>query len=246
MTVVWLAGLRGTLPPRGLAALRPIGWIFVVTFVFFLLTSGKAYYLAGAILPLLAAGCVLVAERFRRIVAVGVVLALSALVAWPAMVPVLPTRTYATSFYPAIDEDQLETIGWPEFADTVARALGTAAGRCRRVHRQLRRGRRPGVVRRRRAGLQRPQRLGRLGAAARRRRPGRGRRLPTTRRATSPAAGGSPRSREVDGADNEEAGARRLGLRRAAAPVVGDVAASWCTWTPERRLRPASPPTAGR
>jgi len=35
------------------------------------------------------------------------------------MLPVLPTRTYATSFYPLVDQDQLETIGWPEFADTV-------------------------------------------------------------------------------------------------------------------------------
>jgi hypothetical protein len=46
-------------------------------------------------------------------------LALSAAVAWPAFVPMLPVRTYAASFYPALDSDQLETIGWPEFADTV-------------------------------------------------------------------------------------------------------------------------------
>src|SRR4029079_5420459 len=97
--------------------LRPLAGMCVVTFVFFLFTHGKAYYLAGPILPLLAAGCVITAERFRRLVTVRVVLALSALVAWPALVPVLPTRTYATSFYPAIDQDQLETIGWPEFAD---------------------------------------------------------------------------------------------------------------------------------
>ncbi len=123
MTVVWLAGLNGMFRREEWRLLRPIGWTFVVTFVFFLLTSGKAYYLAGAILPLLAAGCVVVTERVRRTVAAGVVLALSAVVAWPALVPVLPTRTYATSFYPAIDEDQLETIGWPEFVDTVRDAL---------------------------------------------------------------------------------------------------------------------------
>ena len=43
-----------------------------------------------------------------------------------------------------------------------------------RLHRQLRRGRRLRVVRRRRAGLQRPQRLAELGAATGRRRTGRG------------------------------------------------------------------------
>jgi hypothetical protein len=123
MTVVWVAGLHGLLRRAEWRILRPIGWMFVVTFVFFLLAGGKAYYLSGPILPLLGAGCVVVAERVRRIVAVGVVLALSALVAWPAMVPVLPTRTYTASFYPAIDQDQLETIGWPEFVDAVRRAL---------------------------------------------------------------------------------------------------------------------------
>jgi hypothetical protein len=123
MTVVWLAGLRGLFRREDWRPLRPIAWTFVVTFVFFLFTHGKAYYLAGAVLPLLAAGCVLVAERFRRLAAVGVVLALSALVAWPAMVPLLPTRTYATSFYTAIDQDQLETIGWPELVATVRTTL---------------------------------------------------------------------------------------------------------------------------
>ena len=123
LTVVWLAGLHGLLRRPAWSLLRPIGWMFVVAFVFFLFAHGKAYYLAGPVLPLLAAGCVVTAERFRRVVAVGVVLVLSALVAWPALVPVLPTRTYATSFYPMIDEDQLETIGWPELTDTVRSAL---------------------------------------------------------------------------------------------------------------------------
>ena len=44
---------------------------------------------------------------------------MTAAVAWPAFVPVLPVRTYASSFYPALDSDQLETIGWPEFAGIV-------------------------------------------------------------------------------------------------------------------------------
>ncbi|MET0837563.1 MAG: glycosyltransferase family 39 protein [Marmoricola sp.] len=123
MTVVWAAGLGAIFRRPDWSVLRPIGWAFVVTFVFFLFTSGKAYYLSGAIMPLLAAGCVVVAERARRTVLVGVVLVLSAVVAWPAMVPVLPASTYAASFYPEIDQDQLETIGWPEFVDTIREAL---------------------------------------------------------------------------------------------------------------------------
>ncbi len=123
MTLVWLAGLRELFRRDEWRLLRPIGWAFVVTFVFFLLAGGKAYYVSGPLVPLLAAGCVIVVERFRQVVVVGTVLALSAVVAWPAMVPVLPVRTYAASFYPAIDQDQLETIGWPEYVDTVRTAL---------------------------------------------------------------------------------------------------------------------------
>ncbi len=123
MSVVWIAGLRGLFVRQEWRAARPVAWMFVVTFIFYLVSGGKAYYLSGAILPLLAAGCVVAADRFRRIVVVGVVLVLSAMVAWPAYLPVLPPRTYATSFYTAIGEDQLETIGWPEFVATVRKTL---------------------------------------------------------------------------------------------------------------------------
>jgi hypothetical protein len=123
MTAVWVAGLRGLLRRDEWRAVRPVAWMAVVTFVFYLVSGGKAYYLSGAIVPLLAAGCVVVAERFRRLVVVGAVLALSAFVAWASLVPVLPVHTYTASFYTAFDDDQLETIGWPEFAATVRTAL---------------------------------------------------------------------------------------------------------------------------
>ena len=123
MTLVWGAGLAGLLRRHEWERVRPIGWVFVVTFLFFLVTGGKAYYLAGAVPPLLAAGAVLVARQWHRLVLIGLVLALSAAVAWPAGVPLLPARTYATSFYPAIDDSNLETIGWPELVVGVRRAL---------------------------------------------------------------------------------------------------------------------------
>ena len=123
MSLVWLWGLHGLLRRDDWSVFRPLGWVFVVTLVFFLLTGGKAYYLAGAIPALLAAGCVLLARRFRHVVLLGAVLALSAVVAWPAGLPILPPSTYAGSFYPSIEEDQLETIGWPELTDTVRGVL---------------------------------------------------------------------------------------------------------------------------
>jgi hypothetical protein len=125
IAIVWLYGLVELFRHPTWAKLRPIGVVFLVATAVFVITAGKGYYLAGAIVPLVAAGCTALAARWsvRRLIAIGVVLALSALVAWPAFVPVLPVRTYATSVYPALDSDQLETIGWPEFVDSVRATL---------------------------------------------------------------------------------------------------------------------------
>ena len=121
IAIVWIYGLVQLFREPAWTRLRPIAVAFLVSTVVFVIAGGKGYYLAGAIVPLVAAGCTALAARWsaRRLVAAGAVLAVSAAVAWPAFVPVLPVRTYAASFYPALDSDQLETIGWPEFADTV-------------------------------------------------------------------------------------------------------------------------------
>jgi 4-amino-4-deoxy-L-arabinose transferase-like glycosyltransferase len=121
IAIVWLYGLVKLFRDPAWAKLRPIAVAFLVSTAVFLLAAGKGYYLAGAAVPLVAAGCTGLAARWstRRLVAAGIVLALSAAIAWPAFVPVLPARTYAASFYPALDSDQLETIGWPEYADSV-------------------------------------------------------------------------------------------------------------------------------
>jgi hypothetical protein len=125
IAIVWLYGLVRLFRDPAWVELRPIGIAFLVSTAVFLITAGKGYYLAGAIVPLVAAGCTALAARWsaRRLIVAGVVLALSAAIAWPAFVPVLPVRTYAASFYPALDSDQLETIGWPEYASSVRATL---------------------------------------------------------------------------------------------------------------------------
>ena len=123
--VVWVAGLvRLFGHPEWRRARLPAVVLVVVTLVF-LVTGGKGYYLAGAIVPLVAAGCTWLAagRTTRRLVEVGAVLALSAAVAWAGLVPVLPTATYAGSFFREIDDDQPETIGWPEYAATVRQVV---------------------------------------------------------------------------------------------------------------------------
>lgn len=125
IAVLWIFGLVVLLRRPGWVQARPVAGAFLVVVVVFLVTGGKGYYVGGAIPPLIAAGSTALAERWppRRLVSAGVVLALSAMVAWPALVPVLPVRVYTSSFYPLIDDDQPETIGWPELVGTVRATL---------------------------------------------------------------------------------------------------------------------------
>ncbi len=121
IAVVWLLGLVRLLRRPDWARLQPLAITFVVALVVFLVAGGKGYYLAGAIPPLIAAGCTSLAERrtTRRTVVAGVVLVASAAVAYPATVPVLPASAFAGSFYADVNDVQLDTIGWPEYADQV-------------------------------------------------------------------------------------------------------------------------------
>ena len=119
--LVWAAGLFQLLRQPEWRRARLPAVTFLVVLLVFLVTGGKGYYLAGAIVPLVAAGCTWAARgrTTARLAVVGGVLALSAAVAWAGLVPVLPVSTYADSFFRAIDDDQPETIGWPEYAEQV-------------------------------------------------------------------------------------------------------------------------------
>jgi hypothetical protein len=119
--IVWVIGLVQLFRNPSWRRARLPGLVFLVVLVAFLVTAGKGYYLTGAIVPLVAAGCTWLARDRspRRLTAYGAVLALSAAFAWPALVPVLPASTYASSFYPDIDDNQPETIGWPEYTAQV-------------------------------------------------------------------------------------------------------------------------------
>jgi hypothetical protein len=127
IAVVWVTGLVQLFRDPAWRRARLPALVFLVTLVSFLVTSGKGYYLTGALVPLVAAGCTRLARgrSARRLSAYGAVLALSAAVAWPAVVPVLPASTYASSFYPHIDDTQPETIGWPEYTAQVRAVVRT-------------------------------------------------------------------------------------------------------------------------
>ena len=108
------------------AFFRPVPVAYLLVLAAFVVAGGKNYYLLGLLPPLAAAGSVVLAERrspaglriFTALVAV------TALFPLPALLPVLPAQTFADSFYPGINEDGLETIGWP---DVVAQVRGVVA-----------------------------------------------------------------------------------------------------------------------
>ncbi|UJP39995.1 glycosyltransferase family 39 protein [Cellulomonas palmilytica] len=122
VTVVWVVGLVRLLRERSWAWARPVAWAYLGLVGLFLLTGGKAYYLAGLYPALVAAGvCALAATREpRRTARLAVIGALASLVALPAALPALPERTFADSPWAALGEDQAEMAGWGAFTQRVA------------------------------------------------------------------------------------------------------------------------------
>jgi hypothetical protein len=97
----------------------PIAYLLLL--VVFALTGGKNYYLLGLLPPLAAAGAVVLERRWsaRGVTVFTAAVAVTALFPLPALLPVLPATTLDASFYPALNEDQMETIGWPSVVRSV-------------------------------------------------------------------------------------------------------------------------------
>ena len=114
-------GLVGALRRPDLRAVRPVAIAYLVLLPFFLLTGGKGYYLLGLLPPLAAAGSVVLAQRWAtyRLKVLALAVGVTALFPVPALLPVLSSETLDGTFYPALNEDAMETIGWPRVAATV-------------------------------------------------------------------------------------------------------------------------------
>ena len=113
--VLAFVGIVSGLRRPGWAFFRPVPVAYLLLLVGFVVTGGKNYYLLGLLPPLAAAGSVVVAQRWSalRLRLLTVAVAVTALFPVPALLPVLPADTLDASFYPALNEDGLETIGWP-------------------------------------------------------------------------------------------------------------------------------------
>jgi 4-amino-4-deoxy-L-arabinose transferase-like glycosyltransferase len=128
---VWIAGLWRLFRSPEARPFRLFGWAWVTLVVLFLVTGAKQYYLAGMLPVLLASGANATGgwltrwsgqppERGRTTVLAGAI-ALNAVASVALGLPVYPLNSFADSPQAAINYDARETVGWPRFAEAVAR-----------------------------------------------------------------------------------------------------------------------------
>jgi 4-amino-4-deoxy-L-arabinose transferase-like glycosyltransferase len=123
---VWVAGLLAPFRRAGWRALRFVSITYVVMAVLYFAGNGHAYYLASLYPLLLGLGALPTAEWTLRarhrtpLLAVGV--ALSASVSAVIALPLLPERDLQGSIVIALNSAQGDTVGWPNFVDTVSTA----------------------------------------------------------------------------------------------------------------------------
>jgi len=119
---VWIAGLR-FLWRSGRPLWRALAWSYGLLLVFFAATAGaKPYYVAATYLFLLAAGVVVLEQRWahepgRARTLLILSLPVCVLITLPIVLPVLPANL--AGWTSAVNPVQTETIGWPGFLDTV-------------------------------------------------------------------------------------------------------------------------------
>ncbi len=127
--VLWINGLRFYWLSSEGQKYRPVGWMFVVPFILFLVARGRGYYMTPAYPMLIAAGAYLAGKRRstlaaggRRVQAVQLYtgLAIGGLLSWAVAVPVAPLNSTWWKLADRMNQNFREEIGWPELVQTVA------------------------------------------------------------------------------------------------------------------------------
>jgi 4-amino-4-deoxy-L-arabinose transferase-like glycosyltransferase len=129
---VWVAGLVALLRRARLRQFRFFAVAWLVLVVVFLVTGGKPYYVAGLFPVLLGAGAIEAdgwlqcgSLRLRRGL-LGFAFASTLVVSAIIALPILPADRAGPAV--AANGDVGETIGWPEFTQTVANVYRRAGG----------------------------------------------------------------------------------------------------------------------
>ena len=126
---LWLAGLVFLfIAPAG-KRFRPLGWMFLVTFVLLLVARSRAYYASPAYAMLLAAGAVWwqnwlasLPPRGARWGQVGVaaLLLMGAVIAVPIVKPIVPINSPLWEVMIEVNQEPVEMVGWPDLVQQVA------------------------------------------------------------------------------------------------------------------------------
>jgi 4-amino-4-deoxy-L-arabinose transferase-like glycosyltransferase len=131
---LWLAGLWYYFrDPEG-RKYRLLGWAFAVTFVLFLVSQGRHYYLAPAYPMLFAGGACLLEKRWesspgrraslwRGLVYGGLILVGAMMLAM--LLPLAPINSGWWKASMAINGEMREEVGWQELVQTVAQIRDT-------------------------------------------------------------------------------------------------------------------------
>jgi hypothetical protein len=121
------AGLWGLFRDPMLRPWRSFGIAYIALLVLLLVLGGKPYYAAPFLLCLLSAGAVPVerwlvtgTRKARLVLALVATAAVSGVVA----LPVLPVDKLDGTPVADLNDDAIETVGWPELVRTVARVHG--------------------------------------------------------------------------------------------------------------------------
>jgi hypothetical protein len=124
----WISGLYYYLFSSTGRKYRPIGWMFLIPLLLFIVARGRSYYLAPAYPMLLAAGAV-VWERWSAGLSSGkyastraatwIALGFGGIFGVVMVLPIAPVHSWVWRVATSVHKDFNEEIGWPELAQTV-------------------------------------------------------------------------------------------------------------------------------
>lgn len=128
--MIWITGLLYYFRGEAGKRYRLIGWMYVIPFFIYLITQGRAYYLAGAYPMLIAAGAVVWQERLAKmpeqkvrnnVRLTWIEMALGAMLGMALGLPIAPINSAWWNVVSKTHDTFTEEIGWPDMIQTVAK-----------------------------------------------------------------------------------------------------------------------------
>ena len=131
--VLAIVALRLLARDERLVGFRPLVWAYPVALALTFALGAKFYYPAGMFGLLCGAGGLaaerwLAGDRRRRTILLAAAIAAWLVPTLPIVLPILPASRLADTPVPDLNEDAVETVGWPAFVRQVAAARAAVPG----------------------------------------------------------------------------------------------------------------------